>query len=110
MSRQRDILDELVSVSAECFARCISIVHPDFIGLREIDGLARISSETRDRVDHLAHAQVYDFNRPLVLAGHEQALASYVHCHVVEVALNIRQRDTLDQFHRWAALTLRPRN
>src|SRR5437870_6813425 len=93
MSRQRDILDELVSVSAECFARCISIVHPDFIGLREIDGLARISSETRDRVDHLAHAQVYDFNRPLVLAGHEQALASYVHCHVVEVALNIRQRE-----------------
>src|SRR6266849_6462347 len=80
MSRQRDVLDELVSISAECFAGCISVVHPDFIRLGEINCLARISSESRDRVDHLARAQVHNFNRSLVLSWNKQALALYVDC------------------------------
>ena len=110
MAGQRDVLDELVRIPAECFARCISVVHPDFVGLGEIDRLARISSEPGDRVDHFARAQVDNFNRPLVLSWNEQALPFDVHRHVVEIALNIRQWDALDLFQRRTGLRLRPRN
>jgi hypothetical protein len=59
---------------------------------------AWISSESGDRVDHFARAQVDDFNRPLVLSWNEQALPFDVHRHVVEVTLNVRQWDALDLF------------
>src|SRR5205807_3726340 len=110
MSGQRDVLDQLVSIPAKCFARGISVVHPDFVGLREIDGLAGISSKTCDRMDHLAGAQVHNFNGPLVLSWNEQALAFDVHRHVVEIALNIRQWDALDLFQWRAGLAPRCRN
>src|SRR6266568_9001976 len=87
ISGQRDVLDELVSIPAKCLARGISVVHPDFVGLREIDCLAGISSETCDRMDHLAGAQAHSFNGPLLLSWNEQALAFDVHRQVVEVAL-----------------------
>src|SRR3989442_11724562 len=96
MPCQRNVLDELVSVSVECFARCISVVYPNLVGLGEIDCFAWISSESSNRMNHLTRAQIHHFNRPLMLSRNEQALALYVHCHVVEVALNIRQWDALN--------------
>src|ERR1700682_5884363 len=110
MAGQRDVLDELVGIPAECFARCISVVHPDFVGLREIDRFARISSKPCDRMDHFARAQVDNFNRPLVLSGNEQALPFEVYCHVVEIAFDIRQWNALDLFQRRISLALRSRS
>src|SRR6266850_759519 len=110
MTGQRNVLDELVRISAKGLARRISVVHPNFVGLGEIDGFARISSEPCDRVDYLARAQIDNFNRPLMLPRNKQALAFDIHRHMVEIALNIRQWNALDLFQRGAALTLRPRN
>ena len=110
MTGQWNVLDELVRIPTEGFARRISVVHPNFVGLGEIDSFARISSEPCDRVDHLARAQIDHFNRPLMLSRNKQALAFDVHCHMVEVAFNIRQWNALDQLQRGAILTLRPWN
>src|SRR5260370_24895699 len=110
MTGQWDVFDELVGISAECFARCMSVVNPDFVGLGKIDCFARISAESRNRVDHFARAEIYNFNCSLVLSWNEQALALDVHRHVVEVALNIRQWDALDLFQWRAGLTVRSRN
>src|ERR1700730_416931 len=107
MAGQRDVLDEFVGISAERFACCIPVVHPNFIGLGKIDRFAGVSSKPGDRVDHFARSQVDDFDGPLVLPGNEQALSFDVYRHMVEVALNIRQRNALDLFQRRAGLTPR---
>src|ERR1700730_9696004 len=96
MTGQWNVLDELIRISAEGLARCISVVYPDLVGLGKIKRLAGISSESCNRVNHFPRAQIHNLNRPLMFPWNKQPLAFDVHGHMVEVAFNIRQRDTLD--------------
>src|SRR6266404_4791540 len=105
--RERNVFDQFVGISTEGLQCGVAIVYPDLVGFRQINCLARIASEAGDRVNHFAFAKIDDLDGPLMFAGNKQALAFQVHGHVVEVALDVRQRDGLYQFHRRTGL--RPR-
>ena len=64
----------------------ISKVCPDFVGVGEIERLARIPPEPFGLVDHLAFAQAHDDKTPVGLPCNKQALAFDVHRYVVHVA------------------------
>ena len=107
MAGERDILHQLVGFATKGFDGAVSVVDPNFICLRQVEGLARISAEPGDRPDVFARAQVDDFDGSLVLSGNEQALALRIHGHMIEVTLDTGQRNRLQQPQRCVRLAWR---
>src|ERR1051325_6220374 len=59
-----------------------------------------MAAKAGDRMNHLAGAQIDDFNSLLVLAGNKQALAFEVYGRMIEISFHIREGYGLNQSQR----------